>query len=92
MVNLKNQGTAKSIGISNIYVQITGAEGFFYNVTSCEAGLPNLNPGESATTSLNCIVYNPGMATAVVTVDAYNAIPESNESNNTFTLNFNVTP
>jgi len=92
MVNVKNQGTVQS-RTTNVYAQITASAGSFWPITSCDSfSVPVLNPGQSALAGMSCIVYNPGMATAVVTVDYNNVVNESNESNNTFTTSFNVTP
>ena len=89
LVDIKNQGTAKNLFMSNIYASITGANG---GTTSCEVGLESYDPGQSYTTSLHCIVYDTGMASAEIKIDANNRISELDEGNNTYTFSFNVSP
>lgn len=84
---VKNQG-AKYLGSSNVYMNITGADGS--TPTSCEAGLPSIGAGESTIVQLYCISYKNGTHTGVATVDYNNNIAESNEDNNQMSLDFFV--
>lgn len=89
---VKNQGTAKYFGISNIYLIIHGGGSTNDRDTSCEVGLPLVDPGSSETFSLYCIAYKTGNLTATATVDYNNQVKESNESNNTYPISFYVSP
>ena len=88
-VEFRNQGEARYFRLSNIRAIITGANG---GQTGCEVGLESLDPGQSYTTSLYCIVYDSGTANAEIKVDANNNIDESNEYNNTYKYSFFVSP
>lgn len=89
MVQFKNQGTAKYFNLSNIRASITGANG---GQTGCEVGLERLDPGETYTTSLYCIVYDVGLANAEIKIDDNNSIDETDENNNLYHYSFSVYP
>lgn len=87
-VTIKNQGTEKYFYSSNIELEIRGSD----DSTGCSSGLGSINPGESSTYELQCIAYKSGSHTATAKVDANNRIDESNESNNSYSMNFYVSP
>lgn len=87
-VTVKNQGNAKYFAISNINSSITGSD----DSTGCEVGLTGVDPGSSTTFDLGCIAYKVGSHTATIKVDYNSTINESDESNNIYSMNFNVSP
>lgn len=88
-LEIKNIGTAPFFYNTNIKGDITDYAG---RTTTCEVGLGTVKPGETQSSSLNCIAYTPGPATITIKVDYNNRITESDENNNVYELNFYVSP
>lgn len=87
-VNVINSGTGPASSFNN-YMRVTKPSGWSTaTVASVNSVTSSLAPGASAPTTIQFTPTTAGTYTASICVDAYSAVPESNENNNCIALPF----
>lgn len=81
--NVKNQGTAKAYNFTVNFRDVT------YNITIANAGVWSLAAGSSIAVAVPSNMAS-GSHSIRITADSLNAVAESNEANNVYTLNVTV--